>query len=86
MLITPTSPTVAYKSEEKKSLSDMYMGDICTVTANIAGVPAISIPCGYNSEGLPIGMSITGRHFDEAGIVALADLYEEEFMRREPLI
>lgn len=86
MLITPTSPTVAYKSEEKKSLSDMYMGDICTVTANIAGVPAISIPCGYNSEGLPIGMSITGRHFDEAGIVALADLYEEEFRRREPLI
>jgi len=86
MLLTPTSPTTAYKSEEKKSLSDMYMGDICTVTANIAGVPAINIPCGYNKEGLPIGMSITGKHFDEAGIIALADLFEKEFRRREPLI
>ena len=86
MMLTPTSPTVAYKLEEKKSLSDMYMGDICTVTANIAGVPAINIPCGYSKDGLPIGMSITGKHFDEARVVALADLFEKEFRRREPLI
>ena len=86
VILTPTSPTVVDRSDEKKNPVNMYMGDICTVTANIAGVPAISIPCGYDRNGLPVGMSITGRHFDEAGIIALADLFEKEFTRREPLI
>lgn len=86
VILTPTSPTVVDRTDEKKNPVNMYMGDICTVTANIAGVPAISIPCGYDRNGLPVGMSITGRHFDEAGIIALADLFEKEFTRREPLI
>jgi aspartyl-tRNA(Asn)/glutamyl-tRNA(Gln) amidotransferase subunit A len=76
-IVTPTSPTTAFKLEEK---SDdplaMYLADIYTVTADLVGIPGISIPCGEDTEGLPIGLQILGRHFDESTILRLAHTYE----------
>src|SRR5207244_2320307 len=54
----------------------MYLADIYTVTANLAGIPGISIPCGETTEKLPIGMQILGKHFDEATILRIAHAYE----------
>src|SRR5690606_33037486 len=66
VLVMPTSPTAAFRLGER--LSDplqMYLTDIFTVTANLAGLPALSIPCGFTSERLPIGLQIMARRFDE---------------------
>lgn len=83
-VLTPTAPTTAYISgEAEKDPVAMYSADICTVTANIAGLPAISFPCGYDEKGLPIGVSLVGKAFDEAGIIAAATDYEKTFIRRE---
>jgi len=54
----------------------MYLSDIYTVTANLVGEPGISLPCGKNSEGMPIGIQVLGRHFDEATVIRLADAIE----------
>ena len=76
-IITPTSPTAAFRLGEK---SDdplaMYLADIYTVTADLAGIPGISIPCGETKEKLPIGLQILGKHFDESTILRVADAYE----------
>ena len=76
-IVTPTSPTTAFKLGEK---SDdplaMYLADIYTVTADLVGIPGISIPCGEDREGLPVGLQILGRHFDESTILRLAHTYE----------
>ena len=61
----------------------MYTADICTVTVNIAGLPAISTTCGYDSAGMPIGMSIIGKAFDEKTIIAVCDRFEQDFERKE---
>jgi aspartyl-tRNA(Asn)/glutamyl-tRNA(Gln) amidotransferase subunit A len=61
----------------------MYLADICTVTVNIAGLPAVSTPCGYSENGMPIGMSLVAKPFDEPTILAAANLYEKQFARRE---
>jgi aspartyl-tRNA(Asn)/glutamyl-tRNA(Gln) amidotransferase subunit A len=69
-IVTPTSPTAAFKLGEK--VDDplaMYLADIYTVTANLAGVPGISVPCGETKSGLPIGVQILGKHFDEATVM-----------------
>ena len=55
----------------------MYLADIYTVTANLAGIPGISVPCGENQEGLPIGLQMLGRHFDEATVLRVAHAYEQ---------
>ena len=73
----PTSPTPAYRLGEK--LSDplqMYLGDIFTVSANLTGLPAISVPCGITAGGLPIGIQLTGRPFDEATLLGAAHAFE----------
>ena len=77
VIIGPTSPTPAFKLGEK--LDDplaMYLADIYTVTANLAGIPGISIPVGQSKDQLPIGMQIFGKHFDEATILRVANAYE----------
>ena len=77
VLITPTVPNTAFKIGEKISNSvEMYLSDICTVTTNIAGLPAISLPCGFDSNGLPIGMQIIGPKFSEATLLSTAKRYE----------
>jgi aspartyl-tRNA(Asn)/glutamyl-tRNA(Gln) amidotransferase subunit A len=82
-IITPTTPTVAFKLGEKTDDPlAMYLADIYTVTADLAGIPAISIPCGKSKEGLPIGMQILGKHFDEASILRVAHVAEHALASR----
>ena len=84
ILITPTSPTVAFDIGEKSNNPmEMYMADICTVPINVAGVPAISIPCGVDKTGMPIGMQIIGKHFSEETILNAAYTYEQKTKFRE---
>jgi aspartyl-tRNA(Asn)/glutamyl-tRNA(Gln) amidotransferase subunit A len=81
-IVTPTSPTPAFRLGEK---SDdplaMYLADIYTVTADLAGVPGISVPCGESKDRLPIGLQILGRHFDEGTLIRLAHAYEHARLR-----
>lgn len=79
VILTPTTPTVAYKPGDMSDPVQMYQADICTVTVNIAGLPAISTPCGYDKNGMPIGMSVIGKKFDEATVIQVADAYEQGF-------
>lgn len=75
-LITPATPTVAFKIGEIKDSLKMYTNDICTAPVNLAGLPAISIPCGF-AEDLPIGLQIIGKAFDEEGILQVAYAFQE---------
>ena len=87
MILTPTAPSAAYRiGQQDQSPVELYVGDICTVTVNIAGLPAISTPCGYTAEGLPVGMSLIGRAFDEATIIGAADAFERGFERKEAAV
>ena len=84
VIVTPTSPTTAFKLGEKSTNPmEMYLADICTVSVNIAGLPGMSIPCGIDSNGLPIGMQIIGKKFDEETIIKTAYAYEQETKFRE---
>jgi aspartyl-tRNA(Asn)/glutamyl-tRNA(Gln) amidotransferase subunit A len=77
-IVTPTSPTAAFRLGEKSNDPlAMYLADIYTVTADLAGIPGISIPCGETKEKLPIGLQILGKHFDESTILRLAHAYEQ---------
>ena len=77
-IVTPTSPTAAFKLGEKvDDPLSMYLADIFTVTADLAGIPGISVPCGKTKENLPIGLQILGKHFDEATILRVAHAHEQ---------
>lgn len=78
VLLTPTVPTVAFDIGSKsKNPLEMYMTDILTVSINIAGVPAISIPCGKDSSGMPIGMQLIAKHFNEETLYRAAYTFEQ---------
>ena len=80
VILTPTSPTVAFKIGERTADPlAMYLSDIYTVSANLAGVPAISVPCGISSEGLPIGTQLVGNFWSEATLLNMAAVYENTF-------
>jgi aspartyl-tRNA(Asn)/glutamyl-tRNA(Gln) amidotransferase subunit A len=80
VIITPTSPTTAFKLGEKvDDPLQMYLSDIYTVSVNLAGVPAINVPAGFDSKGLPIGMQIIGKQFDEGTILRVSDFIERNF-------
>ena len=84
VLITPTSPTVAYKIGTKSNNPlEMYLADLCTVSVNIAGLPGISIPCGVDSLGMPIGLQLIGKPFAEETLIQAAYTYEQETKFRE---
>ena len=84
VILTPTAPTPAYKiGEQESDPVKMYSADICTVTVNIAGLPAINTTCGYAANGMPIGMSLIGKAFDEKTIIAVCDRFEKDFDRKE---
>jgi aspartyl-tRNA(Asn)/glutamyl-tRNA(Gln) amidotransferase subunit A len=77
-IVTPTSPTAAFRLGEKSNDPlAMYLADIYTVTADLAGIPGISVPCGETKEKLPIGLQILGKHFDEATILRVAHAFEQ---------
>jgi aspartyl-tRNA(Asn)/glutamyl-tRNA(Gln) amidotransferase subunit A len=73
LIATPTAPTPAFNLGEKTDDPlEMYLSDIYTITANLAGVPGINVPCGLSSKGLPIGIQLIGKHFDEALLIRAA--------------
>jgi aspartyl-tRNA(Asn)/glutamyl-tRNA(Gln) amidotransferase subunit A len=77
-IATPTTPTVAFMLGEKTDDPlAMYLNDIYTCTANLAGIPGISIPCGLSNDGLPIGIQLVGGHWSEATLLQLAHAYEQ---------
>jgi aspartyl-tRNA(Asn)/glutamyl-tRNA(Gln) amidotransferase subunit A len=75
-LITPTSPVPAFKIGEKSDPLAMYLCDIYTIGVNLAGLPGISVPCGFTKAGLPIGVQLIGQPFQEANLLAIASAYE----------
>ncbi|RNB81051.1 Asp-tRNA(Asn)/Glu-tRNA(Gln) amidotransferase subunit GatA [Brevibacillus fluminis] len=78
VILHPTTPTTAFKIGDKvDDPVKMYLEDICTVPVNLAGLPAISVPCGLASNGMPIGLQIVGKTFDEATILRVAHAYEQ---------
>ena len=84
VLLTPVSPNTAFKIGEKcNNPMEMYLADICTVSINIAGVPAISLPCGVDKEGMPVGMQLIGNRFEEEKILNVAYKFEQEIKFRE---
>ncbi len=79
MILSPVAPTTAYRLGEKTGDPlQMYLGDIYTVPVNIAGLPALSLPCGKDAAGLPIGMQLIGRAFGEAELYQVAYAFEQE--------
>jgi aspartyl-tRNA(Asn)/glutamyl-tRNA(Gln) amidotransferase subunit A len=87
VLAAPTTPEAAFRRGEK--MADplrMYLSDVFTNTVNMAGVPAISVPCGFTGEGLPVGLQIIGKHFDEPAVLRVAHAYEQatDWHKRKP--
>ncbi len=77
-IVAPVSPFPAFKIGEKiDDPLEMYLSDIYTITGDLAGIPCMSVPCGRNAAGLPVGMQILTRHFDETGMFRLADAFEK---------
>jgi len=77
-IVTPVSPFPAFKLGEKTADPlEMYLSDIYTITASLAGIAGVSVPCGASSEGLPIGMQILANHFQEAKMLRIADAFEK---------
>ena len=76
VIVGPTTPGVAFKHGEKEDPLAMYLNDIFTVPANLSGNPGVSVPCGFSASGLPIGLHVVGRAFDEATILRVAHAYE----------
>jgi aspartyl-tRNA(Asn)/glutamyl-tRNA(Gln) amidotransferase subunit A len=81
-IVTPTTPTAAFKLGEKTDDPlAMYLADIYTVTGDLVGVPGISVPCGKTRAGLPIGLQVLGRHFDEGTVLRVANAVESSLSR-----
>jgi aspartyl-tRNA(Asn)/glutamyl-tRNA(Gln) amidotransferase subunit A len=89
VIATPTSPTPAFKVGEKtENPLQMYLSDIFTISVNLAGLPGMSIPCGFTKAGLPIGLQLIGKPFDEATVLKVAHAYEQAtdwHLRKPPL-
>ena len=86
-IIAPTSPTTAFKLGENSSDPlQMYLADVLTISANVAGIPGLNVPCGYDSNNLPIGVQILGKAFDEATVLRVGHSYERatEWHTRRP--
>ena len=87
LIVTPVTPTCAFKLGEKvQNPLEMYLSDIYTISVNLAGIPAISIPCGFSTAGLPIGLQLIGRPFEEDLVLRGAHAYEQaaEWRLRKP--
>ncbi|HEX7230095.1 MAG TPA: Asp-tRNA(Asn)/Glu-tRNA(Gln) amidotransferase subunit GatA [Candidatus Binatia bacterium] len=78
VIVTPTAPTTAFRLGEKiQDPLQMYLSDVCTISINLAGLPAMSLPCGFDRDGMPIGMQLIAKHFDEATMLRVAHCYEQ---------
>jgi aspartyl-tRNA(Asn)/glutamyl-tRNA(Gln) amidotransferase subunit A len=79
VILTPTAPTPAFKFGEKSNDPiSMYLSDIFTISTNLAGLPALSVPCGFTNSGLPIGMQLIGQAFEESSLLSIAHAYDRE--------
>ena len=79
VIAMPTSPTPAFRIGERiEDPLQMYLADVFTVSASLAGLPAVSVPCGFTAGRLPIGLQLTGRRFDESTLLRVADAYERD--------
>ncbi len=89
VIVTPTAPTPAFKLGEKsEDPLQMYLSDIFTISVNLAGLPAISLPCGFSRAGLPIGLQLIGRAFEEETVLRAAHAYEQsaQWHQKKPTI
>jgi len=89
VIACPTAPTPAFKIGEKvDDPLTMYLSDIFTISANLAGIPALSAPCGFSAAGLPIGLQLMGKHFDEEMILRVGHAFERatEFHKKRPVL
>ena len=89
VILTPVTPTPAFKIGEKvDDPLTMYLSDIFTLSANLAGIPGISLPCGFSADGLPIGLQVLGKHFDEERLLQVAYGFEQSTLHqnRKPSI
>jgi aspartyl-tRNA(Asn)/glutamyl-tRNA(Gln) amidotransferase subunit A len=77
VVVAPTTPNLAFKHGEKEDPLSMYLNDIFAVPANMAGLPALSVPCGFSAGGLPIGLQLIGRPFDEGRLLSVAHAYQQ---------
>jgi aspartyl-tRNA(Asn)/glutamyl-tRNA(Gln) amidotransferase subunit A len=87
VILAPVAPTPAFKIGEKvDDPLTMYLSDIFTLSANLAGIPGLSVPCGFSSEGLPIGLQIMGNHFEEGKLLKVAYNFEQatDFHKQKP--
>jgi len=87
VILGPTSPSTAFKQGEKAADPvQMYLSDIYTIAVNLAGLPGMSLPCGFDDQGLPIGMQLIGNYFDEARLINVAHAYQQasDWHRRTP--
>ncbi len=89
LILTPVAPTTAFRRGEKTDDPlQMYLTDIFTISANLAGIPGLALPCGFSSQGLPIGLQILGNHFEEEKILQAGSAFEQDtdfHLRRPPL-
>jgi aspartyl-tRNA(Asn)/glutamyl-tRNA(Gln) amidotransferase subunit A len=86
LIVAPTTPNVAFRHGEKADPVQMYLNDVFTIPADMSGVPAVSVPCGFTKAGLPIGLQLIGKTLDEATVLRAAYAYEQatDWHRRRP--
>jgi len=87
VLLSPVAPTPAFRiGENTDDPLTMYLSDIFTLSANLAGIPGMSVPCGFSAEGLPIGLQLMGKHFNEAMLFKVAYNFEQntDFHHKKP--
>lgn len=87
VLVTPTTPSVAFRMGEKTdNPMQMYLSDICTITVNLAGLPGLSVPCGLTTEGLPVGLQVIGKAFDEVTLLQVGYAVEQSCDFKRPVL
>ena len=84
-ILSPAFPSrVTQISQINQNPAQIYKEDMCTVSANLAGLPSLATPCGYDHSGMPVGMMLTADKFKEATLLKIASLFENEFERKLP--
>ncbi|OVE82428.1 aspartyl/glutamyl-tRNA amidotransferase subunit A, partial [bacterium K02(2017)] len=89
VIVGPVSPTTAFPIGEKaENPLDMYLSDILTLAVNLSGLPAMSVPCGFDNNKMPIGLQLIGKAFDEATLIKVAHAYEQstDWHLKKPVI
>jgi aspartyl-tRNA(Asn)/glutamyl-tRNA(Gln) amidotransferase subunit A len=86
VIVAPTTPSAAFKTGEKEDPLSMYLNDVFTIPVNLAGLPGVSVPAGFTKGGLPVGLQVIGKAFDEAAVLKTAKAYEgaTEWHKRKP--